>query len=120
MTQIVPSLSEISNRYDALFVDLWGCVHNGITAHPEAVAALQAYRKSGGVVVLLTNSPKPRKGVAKQLASFGVPNDVWDTIATSGVKAVAEKSFDASVNGDAVVLPGIMSRKKQIIPNLKV
>lgn len=36
------------------------------------------------------------------------------------VKGVAEKSFGASVNGDAVVLPGIMSRKKQIIPNLKV
>ena len=36
------------------------------------------------------------------------------------VKGVAEKSFDATVSGDTVVLPGIMSRKKQIIPNLKV
>jgi manganese-dependent inorganic pyrophosphatase len=36
------------------------------------------------------------------------------------VKTVAEKSFGATVTGDAVVLPGIMSRKKQIIPNLKV
>lgn len=36
------------------------------------------------------------------------------------VKTVAEKSFGATVDGDAVVLPGIMSRKKQIIPNLKV
>ncbi len=35
-------------------------------------------------------------------------------------KTVAEKSFGATVDGDAVVLPGIMSRKKQIIPNLKV
>ena len=34
-------------------------------------------------------------------------------------KTVAEKSFDAKVSGDSVVLPGIMSRKKQIIPNLK-
>jgi manganese-dependent inorganic pyrophosphatase len=41
-------------------------------------------------------------------------------IQNDAVKAVAEKSFDATVNGDAVVLPGIMSRKKQIIPNLKV
>jgi manganese-dependent inorganic pyrophosphatase len=36
------------------------------------------------------------------------------------VKTVAEKSFGATVSGDTVVLPGIMSRKKQIIPNLKV
>ena len=34
-------------------------------------------------------------------------------------KTVAEASFDATVTGDMVVLPGIMSRKKQIIPQLK-
>ena len=46
MTQIVETLSDIAAQYDALFVDLWGCVHNGVTAFPDAVAALQAYRKS--------------------------------------------------------------------------
>ena len=89
MTQIVSSLAEISQRYDALFVDLWGCVHNGVTALPEAVAALQAYRASGGKVVLVTNSPRPRAGVQKQLIHFGVPDDAWDTIATSGDSARA-------------------------------
>ncbi|MCG7494210.1 TIGR01459 family HAD-type hydrolase [Thalassobius sp. Cn5-15] len=87
MTQIIPALSEVSAQYDALFVDLWGCVHNGVTAYPEAVAALQAYRKSGGIVVLVTNSPKPRAGVAAQLSQFGVPDDAYDTIATSGDSA---------------------------------
>ncbi len=87
MTRIVESLAEISAQYDALFVDLWGCVHNGVTALPDAVAALQAYRKSGGKVVLVTNSPRPRAGVMKQLDHFGVPEDSWDTIATSGDSA---------------------------------
>lgn len=41
-----------------------------------------------------------------------VPNEI--------VKSVAEKSFGASVSGDSVVLPGVVSRKKQIIPNLTV
>ena len=50
--------------------------------------------------------------ILKEEATLLVPNDL--------VKAVAEKSFGASVAGDTVVLPGIMSRKKQIIPNLKV
>ncbi|MDW4497111.1 TIGR01459 family HAD-type hydrolase [Sulfitobacter sp. D35] len=84
MTQIIPSLSEISDRYDALFVDLWGCVHDGVRALPDAVAALQAYRRGGGAVVLVTNSPRTRQGVEKQLVQFGVPDDAWDTIATSG------------------------------------
>ncbi len=87
MTQIIEELSEISAQYDALFVDLWGCVHNGVAALPEAVAALQAYRASGGRVVLVTNSPRPRAGVEKQLVHFGVPDDSWDTIATSGDSA---------------------------------
>ena len=34
-------------------------------------------------------------------------------------KTIAEASFGATVTGDTVVLPGVMSRKKQIIPNLK-
>ncbi len=87
MTRIVETLAEISAQYDALFVDLWGCVHNGVTALPDAVAALQSYRKSGGKVVLVTNSPRPRAGVEKQLVHFGVPDDAWDTIATSGDSA---------------------------------
>ena len=36
------------------------------------------------------------------------------------VKQLAEASFGAKVTGDTVVLPGIMSRKKQIIPALKL
>ena len=89
MTQIIRTFSEISDRYDALFVDLWGCMHNGVDAFPEAVAAMQTYREGGGTVVLVTNSPKPRKGVEAQLAQFGVPQDAYDAIATSGDSARA-------------------------------
>ncbi|MFV1602286.1 MULTISPECIES: TIGR01459 family HAD-type hydrolase [unclassified Phaeobacter] len=89
MTRLIASLAEVSSQYKALFVDLWGCVHNGITAYPEAVAALQGFRAAGGVVVLVTNSPKPRAGVAAQLGDFGVPQDAYDTIATSGDSARA-------------------------------
>ena len=89
MTQIIQSLSEISDRYDALFVDLWGCVHDGVRALPDAVAALQDYRKQGGTVVLVTNSPRPRAGIAPQIRGFGVPDDAWDTIASSGDSARA-------------------------------
>lgn len=50
--------------------------------------------------------------ILNEEATLLVPNDL--------VKGVAEKSFGATVTGDMVVLPGVMSRKKQIIPNLKV
>ncbi len=98
MTRIVSTLAEISHQYDALFVDLWGCVHNGIAALPEAVAALQTYRAGGGKVVLVTNAPRPRAGVEKQLVHFGVPEDAWDTIATSGDSA-RSAMFRGAVGG---------------------
>jgi len=50
--------------------------------------------------------------ILNEEATLMVPNDL--------VKTVAEKSFGATVTGDTVILPGIMSRKKQIIPNLTV
>ena len=50
--------------------------------------------------------------ILKEEATLLVPNDL--------VKTVAKKSFGADASGDTVVLPGVMSRKKQIIPNLAV
>ncbi|UWR99132.1 TIGR01459 family HAD-type hydrolase [Phaeobacter inhibens] len=118
MTQIISSLAEVSNQYKALFVDLWGCVHNGITAYPEAVAALQTYRKDGGIVVLLTNSPKPRAGVAAQLGDFGVPGDAYDTIATSGDSARAAM-FNGAV-GSKVYFMGEWERDAGFFEPLKM
>lgn len=89
MVQIVESLAEIADRYDAVFCDLWGCLHDGVKALPEAVEALRGFKAGGGKVVLLTNAPRPRADVAKQLDQFGVPRDCWDTIATSGDSARA-------------------------------
>jgi manganese-dependent inorganic pyrophosphatase len=48
--------------------------------------------------------------ILNEEATLLIPDDL--------AKTVAEKSFGASVSGDTVVLPGIMSRKKQIIPAL--
>ncbi|GAA6163912.1 TIGR01459 family HAD-type hydrolase [Pelagimonas sp. KU-00592-HH] len=118
MTQIIASLSDVSDRYDALFVDLWGCVHNGITAFPEAVAALQAYRAKGGIVVLVTNSPKPRAGVMSQLADFNVPADAYDTIATSGDSARAAM-FTGAV-GEKVYFMGEWQRDEGFFTPLEV
>jgi len=87
MAQIVNALSDISAQYDALFVDLWGCVHNGVRAFDAANKALIEYRAGGGIVVLVTNSPRPRAQVEQQLADFGVARDAWDSIASSGDSA---------------------------------
>ena len=50
--------------------------------------------------------------ILREEATLLVPNDL--------VRQMAEASFGCKVTGDTVVLPGIMSRKKQIIPALKL
>ena len=50
--------------------------------------------------------------ILKEEATLLVPNDL--------VKSLAEASFGVKVTGDTVVIPGLMSRKKQIIPALKL
>lgn len=87
MTRIIEHFAEISDMYDAALVDLWGCMHNGIAAFPEAVEACRAFRAKGGKIVMLTNAPRPRASVAAQIANLGIPDDAWDTIATSGDSA---------------------------------
>lgn len=87
MSRIINSLAEVGHSYDALFVDLWGCLHNGVEPFPDAVAALQAYRASGGKVILLTNAPRPKSFVIGQLAKIGVPENTYDGIVTSGDSA---------------------------------
>jgi len=51
--------------------------------------------------------------ILREQATLLLPNDL--------VRQVARNSFGAdSSTGDSVILPGVMSRKKQIIPNLKL
>jgi HAD superfamily hydrolase (TIGR01459 family) len=84
MTRIIDHFSEIAPRYRAAFVDLWGCLHNGYQPFAPAVAALERFKAQGGIVVLLTNSPRPKPAVIRQLDKIGVPRDVYDEVAASG------------------------------------
>ncbi len=84
MTRIIRALADVTTGYDAVFCDLWGCLHNGVAPFPAAVLALQAYRAAGGIVVLLTNSPRPSSSVIRQLDGIGVPHDAYDLVVSSG------------------------------------
>jgi HAD superfamily hydrolase (TIGR01459 family) len=78
------SIKELGSRYRAWLVDIWGVMHNGHRAFPAAVAATRAYRAQAGIVVLLSNSPRPSPSVQEQLRRLGVPNDAYDATVTSG------------------------------------
>lgn len=80
----VDHVRDIAGRYSCLLCDIWGVVHDGLKADFTAVAALQEFRKTGGRVVLITNSPRPAPGVIIQLGDLDVPADSYDAVVTSG------------------------------------
>ncbi len=83
-------------RYQAIFCDVWGVMHNGRTAYAESGDALARFRGQGGTVVLVSNAPVPAAGVERVLEQTGVRRDAWDAIVSSGDIAlahIAEKGY---------------------------
>ncbi|HLC09416.1 MAG TPA: TIGR01459 family HAD-type hydrolase [Methyloceanibacter sp.] len=81
---VLASIAEIGASYKVWLVDIWGVMHDGLRAHRSAVEATKAFRERGGIVVLLSNSPRPSPDVKAQLLSLGVPADAYDATVTSG------------------------------------
>jgi len=77
-------LEVISDRYRAVLCDLWGVVHNGVEPYETAVHALLRYREMGGIVLLLSNAPRPGPAIHLHLLELGVPDEAFDQIVTSG------------------------------------
>lgn len=84
MAERISTLGAVTDRYDVILCDVWGVLHNGVDAFPQASAALSAARAAGLTVVLITNSPRPSPGVITQLKMIGVTDTAYDRIVTSG------------------------------------
>jgi HAD superfamily hydrolase (TIGR01459 family) len=82
--ELVSGLSEIAPRFGAILCDVWGVVHNGIVPFAPAVEALTRFREGGGIVILVTNAPRPNWSVQEQLDRIGVQSAAYDRIVTSG------------------------------------
>ena len=82
---LVDGLNALAPSYKGILCDVWGVLHNGVTAFEDAHKALRQYREeTGGKVVLITNAPRPAKQVGEMLANLGVPAEAYDYIVTSG------------------------------------
>jgi len=82
---LIRQFAPLAAGYDVVLCDVWGVVHNGVAATPEACDALARFRSDGGTVVLITNAPRPGEVVARfTLDRLGVPRAAYDGIISSG------------------------------------
>jgi HAD superfamily hydrolase (TIGR01459 family) len=82
--RFVERLRDLVDGVEVILSDIWGVVHNGLEAFPEACEALHTYRQRGGTVILITNAPRPADSVQRQLRKFGVADEAYDAIVSSG------------------------------------
>lgn len=82
--RFIENMRDLVADVDVLLSDIWGVVHNGLEAFPEACEALHTFRQRGGTVVLITNAPRPADSVQRQLRKLGVTDETYDAIVSSG------------------------------------
>ncbi|MEZ5899698.1 MAG: TIGR01459 family HAD-type hydrolase [Hyphomicrobiaceae bacterium] len=93
------NITQLSKPYRVWFLDIWGVLHNGVRQYDGAVIACRNFRAHGGRVILVSNSPRPRDGVARQLDQIGVPREAYDAILTSGD---VSRALIAKHNGETI------------------
>ncbi|MBV9531978.1 MAG: TIGR01459 family HAD-type hydrolase [Bradyrhizobium sp.] len=82
--RFVERLRDVIDGVDVVLSDIWGVVHNGLEAFPEACEALHSFRNHGGTVILITNAPRPAASVRQQLRKLKVADNIYDAIVSSG------------------------------------
>jgi HAD superfamily hydrolase (TIGR01459 family) len=82
--RFVEGLRDLADGVEVVLSDIWGVVHNGLEAFPEACEALRTCRSRGATVILITNAPRPTDSVQRQLRKLAVPDDTYDAIVSSG------------------------------------
>lgn len=96
MPEILDHVGPLLSRYDVLFSDVWGVVHDGKVAFSGANDALTRFRSNGGTVVLVSNAPMPADEVARVLDEKKVVRSAWDAIVSSGdiaLRHIREKGY---------------------------
>lgn len=84
MIRFADRFRDLAPDFDIVLSDVWGVIHNGVAAFPEACEALQAFRENGGTVVMITNAPRPSAPVVDFLRGLKISDETYDAIVSSG------------------------------------
>ena len=106
---------EIADQIDCVILDLWGCMHDGITCYPAAMDCLRHLRAAGKRIAIVSNAPRRIAEVATRIAEMGITPDLYDGLFSSGEETwrqLNERTIPEIRHIGRVVYP-IMSTKDQ-------
>lgn len=84
---VYPGVAPLAERYDGFVLDLWGVIHDGITAYPGVVTTLEHLKERGKRTVLLSNAPRRSEEIMRAMEKMGIPRALYDALISSGEAA---------------------------------
>ncbi len=81
---LLRGMADIAADYDALILDLWGVVYDGIAPYAGVLDCLAELPRAGMRVTLLSNAPRLAAAAAERLGRAGIESHLYDRIITSG------------------------------------
>lgn len=83
-SKTIRGFGEIAADYDTFLVDQWGVLHNGQTAHAEAVDVMHRLKADSKKLIILSNSSRRAETTRKNMVRMQIDPDLFDGFATSG------------------------------------
>lgn len=84
-----PGVAPFAERYGGFILDLWGVIHDGITAYPGVADTLRHLKACGKRTLLLSNAPRRVSEIVVAMEKMGIPRDLYDDFISSGEAAYA-------------------------------
>ena len=89
MRDSLSDIDRLTRPYSTILCDIWGVIHDGAHLLPGADHRLQAFKRAGKKVILITNAPRPASRIQAGLDRIGLPRTDYDAITSSGAAGIA-------------------------------
>ena len=80
----VRGLSEVADQFDGFILDLWGLVHDGVTAYPKSAETFRCLKAAGKKTLLLSNAPRRAYALVDAMTKMDLPRDLYGEVLSSG------------------------------------
>ena len=80
----VKGIEAISENYDAMLVDAWGVLHDGVSCYAGVKRCLQHLSRLDKPVIVLSNAARRHDPIARELLQLGISSELYHSVLSSG------------------------------------
>ena len=91
--EVLSGISDLALEKNYFIIDLWGVLHDGQAAYPNALDCLEKLAEADKQIILLSNAPRRAFKAEEVLEKLGFTHDLYSKVITSG-----ELAFEAVEN----------------------